>query len=363
MKNLIITPTKLIAGCVLLILITAISSCSKSDNTSPSTTSNQSFSVINLVASDASYKGARVDPHLINAWGIAFSPTGTAWISSPGDHSSTVYNSSGGQALAPVAIPMHGAATGGVPTGQIYNASTGFTLPNGTPARFIFAGADGVISGWNSGTAAVSIVDRNGTSAYTGLAIGANAPDTLLYAADFSSGKINVFNKNFVLQSTTFTDPSLPGGYSPFNIQNIGGMLYVMYAQSDAATHEEKKGTGLGIVDVFNTNGSFVKRLVTGGNLNAPWGIAQAPAGWLTAAGSNTVLLIGNFGDGQINAYDASSGNWYATLQNNGTPITIDGLWGISFVPSTATTLNPNWLYFAAGPAGETKGLFGFLSN
>jgi uncharacterized protein (TIGR03118 family) len=234
---------------------------------------------------------------------------------------------------------------------------------NGNPARFIFAGIDGVISGWNGGAAAVGMVDRNGTSVYTGLAFGISGTDTLLYAADFKSRKIDVFNRTFTLQTSTFTDPSLPSTYSPFNIQNIGGMLYVMYAQLDAATGEEKKGVGLGIVSVFNTNGSFVKRFVTGGKLNAPWGIAQAPANWLTNAPASTVILVGNFGDGHINAYDAATNNWLGTLQSNATVITIDGLWGISFKPATATANNPDWLYFAAGPADETKGLFGYVTK
>jgi uncharacterized protein (TIGR03118 family) len=353
--------TVIISG---LLAIPLINGCDKDDDIPPTPASLQSFNTVNLVASDASFTGARVDPHLINGWGIAFSATGTAWISSPGDHSSVVYNSTGAQVLAPVSIPTHAATTGGIPTGQIFNGSTGFKLPNGNPARFIFAGIDGVISGWNGGTAAISKVDRNGTSVYTGLAIGSVSTDTFLYAADFKSGKIDVFDKNYALQTSSFTDPSLPAGYSPFNIQNIGGLLYVAYAQPDPATGTEKKGLGLGIVSVFNANGSFVKRLVSnGGSLNAPWGIAKAPASWLTQAASSTVILIGNFGDGHINAYDATTNDWLGTLQSNGTIITIDGLWAISFAPSTATAINPDWLFFTAGPAAATKGLFGYVSK
>lgn len=347
-----------------LLAIAGISGCDSDDDIPPTPASLQSFNIVNLVASDASFTGARVDPHLINGWGIAFSATGTAWISSPGDHSSVVYNSiTGAQVLAPVSIPTHGAATGGIPTGQIFNSTTAFKLPNGNPARFIFAGIDGVISGWNGGTAAISKVDRNGTSVYTGLAIGSVATDTFLYAADFKSGKIDVFDKNYALQTSSFADPNLPAGYSPFNIQKIGDLLYVAYAQPDPATGTEKKGVGLGLVNVFNTNGSFVKRLVSNGVLNAPWGIAQAPANWLTQASGSTVILVGNFGDGHINAYDATSNKWLGTLQSNGTIITIDGLWAISYAPSTATTINPDWLFFTAGPAGATKGLFGYVSK
>jgi uncharacterized protein (TIGR03118 family) len=346
-----------------LFVIVGLNGCDKNDNPPPPTpASQQSFTVVNLVASDATFTATRVDPHLLNGWGIAFSGTGTAWISSPGDHTSVVYNSTGAQVLAPVSIPTHGAATGGAPSGQIFNGSTGFKLPNGNAARFIFAGLDGVISGWNGGTAAIAKVDRNGTSVYTGLAIGA-AADTFLFAADFKSGKIDVFDRTYTLQASTFTDPSLPAGYSPFNIQNIGGKLYVTYAQPDPATGFEKKGVGLGIVNVFNTDGSFVKRLATGGTLNAPWGVAQAPASWLTGAPNSTVILVGNFGDGHVNAYDASTNVWLGTLQSNGTIITIDGLWAISFVPATATTINADWLFFSAGPAGATKGLFGYVAK
>jgi uncharacterized protein (TIGR03118 family) len=346
-----------------LLVIAGVNGCKKKDNTPPTPASLQSFSTVNLVASDASFTGARVDPHLINGWGIAFSGSGTAWISSPGDHSTVIYNSTGAQVLAPVTIPTHGAATGGIPTGQVFNGSSGFKLPNGNAARFIFAGIDGVISGWNGGAAAIGKVDRNGTSVYTGLAIGAVGIDSFLYAADFKSGKIDVFDKTYTLQTSTFADPGLPAGYLPFNVQNIGGKLYVTYALPDPATGTEKKGPGLGVVNVFNTDGSFVKRLATGASLNAPWGVAQAPSGWLTQATGSTVILVGNFGDGHINAYDASTNKWLGTLQSNGTIITIDGLWAISFAPSTALTINPDWLFFTAGPAGATKGLFGYVSK
>jgi len=358
MKNLIYSASSRflpVAACFLL-----LAGCSK--DSAPLPANQQSFTVVNLVASDATFSGARVDPHLLNAWGLAFSPTGTAWVSSTGDHTSAVYTSTGAQALPAVTIPTHGAATGGIPTGQVFNNTTGFVLPNGNPAKFIFAGIDGVISGWNGGTGAITAVDRNGTSVYTGLAIGAVATDTFLYAADFNSGKIDMYNKNFVLQPNSFTDPGLPPGYNPFNVQNIGGQLFVTYAQPDPVTHTEKKAAGLGLVNIFNTNGTFVRRFVSNNDkLNAPWGIAQAPSGWLSASTGTTVYLVGNLGDGRINAYSIT-GQWFGALQNNGTPITIDGLWSLSFPPATATAINPSFLYFTAGPAGETKGLFGYVT-
>jgi uncharacterized protein (TIGR03118 family) len=355
---------QLVAIPVVFLVIAGLNSCHKKKDTPPTPASLQSFNMINVVASDATFFGARVDPHLINAWGIAFSASGTAWISSPGDHTSVIYSgATGAQVLAPVTVPTHGTTIGGIPTGQVFNGTTGFKLPNTNPARFIFAGIDGVISGWNGGAAAVTAVDRNGTSVYTGLAIGSVATDTFLYAADFKSGKIDVFDKTYTLQTSTFADPGLPAGYSPFNVQNIGGLLYVTYAQPDPATGTEKKGAGLGVVNVFNTNGSFVKRLATGAVLNAPWGVAQAPLGWLTGAPTTTVILVGNFGDGHINAYDAATGNWLGTLQSGGAVITLDGLWAISFAPTTATTINADWLFFTAGPLGGTKGLFGYVAK
>ncbi len=365
MKNLVaMSLLRLLTITVGLFSLMLFNGCDPDEVAPPTPASLQSFNITNLVASDATFTGARVDPHLLNAWGIAFSATGTAWISSPGDRTTVVYNSlTGAQVLAPVTIPGHGTLTGGIATGQIFNSSTGFKLPNGNPARFIFAGVDGVISGWNGGAAAIGKVDRNGTSVYTGLAIAAVGVDSFLYAADFKSGKVDVFNNSYVLQASTFVDPNLPAGYSPFNIQNINNQLYVTYAQPDPATGTEKKAVGLGIVNVFNTNGTFVKRLVSNGQLNAPWGVAQAPANWLTQAPGSTVILIGNFGDGHINAYDAATNAWLGTLQSNGTIITIDGLWAINFAPTTATTINQDFLFFTAGPANATKGLFGYVSK
>jgi len=368
MKNLVRkTITRMLPFLIVVLFIASFIGCDKNNDpqTDPTTPADtQSYTVVNMVASDASITATRVDPKLINAWVISFSPTGTPWISSTGDHSTAIYNGlTGAQQLAAVNIPTHGAATGGMPTGQVNNPTGAFPLANGNGARFIFAGLDGVISGWNGGTGATAMVDRNGTSVYTGLAIGNVATDSFLYATDFKSGKVDKFNRTWVLQTASFVDPNLPAGYAPFNAQNIGGLIYVTYAQKDAGTGEEKKGVGLGAVSVFNPDGSFVKRFITGGKLNAPWGVAQAPAGWLKGAASSTVIVVGNFGDGHINAYDAANGTWLGTLKTNGTVITIDGLWGISFKPSGATALNGDWLYFAAGPADETKGVFGYVTK
>lgn len=341
-----------------LLFILVISSCKKNTAVVPSL--NQIFTQVNLVASSSSFAGARVDPNLVNGWGLSFSSTGTAWVSSAGMHTSVVYDKAGVQKLAPVTIPSSSAATGGTPTGQVFNSTADFVLPTGGSAKFIFAGADGIISAWNGGTGAVKMIDRSTTSSYLGLTMGVNGSNNFLYASNFKSGKIDVFDKNFALVSMPFTDPGLPAGYAPFNIQNVGGLLYVMYAKINTATFFEIKGAGLGYVDIYNTDGSFVKRFVSQGQLNAPYGIAQAPSTFL--ASGTSAILIGNFGDGRVNAYD-QTGNFLGSITVNGTDLVIDGLWGITFAPATATTIDPNWLFFAAGPAGETQGLFGYISK
>jgi uncharacterized protein (TIGR03118 family) len=287
-------------------------------------------------------------------WGIAFGPTGNAWISAEGSGTSAVYDKDGNQLLPAVTIPSPTGPTGGEPTGQVYNGTTDFVLPNASPAKFIFAGADGVISAWNTGGAAVKVIDRSSNSVYLGIALASDGGNNFLYAANFKMGKIDVFDKNFALVTKSFTDPALPAGYSPFNIQNVGGQLYVMYALVDPVGGEETKGAGLGYVDIYNPNGTLVKRFVSQGALNAPWGIAMAPAGFFNNSNSSTIL-VGNFGDGKINAY-SMNGDYLGKVQSMGTDLTIDGLWGISF-----GSTDPNRLFFAAGPNDENDGLVGYI--
>jgi uncharacterized protein (TIGR03118 family) len=317
------------------------------------------FVQVNLVGNNDEYDPVRIDPLLVNAWGIAFSSFGTIWISGEATGVSTVYNKDGNQALPAVQIPSPGGLSGGHPTGQVFNSGRGFRLPNGNPARFIFAGADGIISGWNGGTQAATVINDAG-EAYLGIAIARNGSDSFLYVANFSENEIEVFDTAWNEVSMPFTDPNLPDGYAPFNIQNIDNKLYVMYAK--VGVGEEETGPGLGFVDIYNTDGSLVRRFVSRGQLNAPWGIAKAPASFWGSGGMANVILIGNFGDGRINAYD-ENGNFQGQLRAHGNPIVIEGLWGISFAPTTATTINPNWLYFAAGPDDEEEGLFGYITK
>lgn len=325
------------------------------------------FNQVNLVANTAEYGAAVIDTLLINGWGLAFSPGGTPWLGSQGGHVSTVYNSEGTiLPISPVAIPSPGDTIGGNPTGVVFNGSpTDFILSNGQAARFLFVGVDGVLSGWNgaAGRRALLIKNNVATSAYTGLAIASAGGNQYLYAADFRGRKIDVFDRTFnTVTNMPFNDPYLPTGYSPFNIQAVGDHLFVLYAKVGIDGRDEK-GVGKGLVNVYNTSGVLLKRFAQYGKLNAPWGVAQAPAGFIDAndeGADEDAILIGNFGDGYINAY-SSTGAFLGQLKVAGKAVAIEGLWAISFVPVTATTVDPNRLYFAAGPDEEADGLFGYL--
>lgn len=295
------------------------------------------------------------DPNLKNPWGMAFSGASPIWVADNDTNKATVYNGAGvPNASLIVTVP-------GFPTGTVFNSAGAGNFPspsNGAASNFIFATLAGSIVAWNGANGATaSIVASTPNAVYTGLAIGNNGSGNFLYAANFASGHIDVFNSSFgsATVSGSFTDPNLPAGYAPYNVQNLGGKLYVQYAQPDPVTHESMEGAGLGIVDVFDTNGNLLQRLVSnGGALNAPWGIAVAPAGFGEFGGD---VLVGNFGDGKINAFDPGNGNWLGVLtDSSGNPIVNDGLWAIAFGNSSA---NPNALYFNAGINDEADGLFG----
>jgi uncharacterized protein (TIGR03118 family) len=328
------------------------------------------FTQVNLVDNNHEYNAPNTDTSLLNAWGIAFSPNGIAWVNSQEGHVSALYNAEGGAIRTPVNIPSPGGPVGGNPTGIVFNGSTDFELSKGGPARFIFVGVDGVLSGWNGqfGDTAELIKNNVGEAVYTGLAIGKSDSANYLYAADFKGGKIQVWDKNFAPVEMSFMDPGIPAGYAPFNIQAIGDWLYVMYAKV-GDDGEEEKGDALGFVSIFKTNGDFVKRLASGGALNAPWGIAKAPLNFFDGVEMDSVgndktagakILVGNFGNGRINVY-TESGHWIGALRSRGKPIEIEGLWAITFAPSTATSIDPDRLYFAAGPDDEADGLFGYI--
>lgn len=317
----------------------------------------------NLLSNDVTIAAPLHDAGLINPWGIAVSPTGPFWFSDNGTGLSTLYSSSPPSVPALVVTVPPAVSGTGNPTGIIFNSvSADFS-----GGLFIFATEDGTISSWSSGTSALLRVNNNASGAiYKGLAYeNTGAAGNHLYAANFHSGAIEVYNSTYsqVNLAGSFTDPNLPAGYAPFNVQNLGGKLYVTYAQQalvgGVPTGDEQAGAGLGFVDVFNTNGTLISRLVSGGALNAPWGLALAPASFGPLAND---LLVGNFGDGKINAYNPTSGAFLGTLSDtNGTPISIDGLWGLEFGNGGSGGAS-NTLYFTAGPADESKGLFGSLS-
>ena len=278
----------------------------------------------------------------------------------------TVYDGNGVQTRTAVAIPgPAGSKVPGAPTGVVFNATTDFAVTPGQPAKYIFATEDGTIAAWDSGAAAVLKVDLSALgTVYKGLALGSSSKKNYLYATNFNAGRVEVFDANFapVALAGSFTDPNLPAGFAPFNIQNIGGKLYVTYAKPDAAKHDDVSGPGNGYVSVFDPNGTFVKRLVSQGPLNSPWGVVLAPAGF---GGFGGALLVSNFGDGLINAFNPATGAWLGALRDgSGKALAIDGLWSLSFGNGTKAG-DTHTLYFTAGIAGggtvEDHGLFGSI--
>jgi uncharacterized protein (TIGR03118 family) len=333
----------------------------------------QRYDQTNLT-SDVPGWALHTDPHLVNPWGLAFFPGNPFWISDNNGGASTLYDNHGSIVPLVVAIPgPMGSTAAGTPTGIVANGADGFVVnQNGVSgtAFFIFDTEDGTLSGWNPNVnlnSAVTTVDnsqpggpdhsRRG-AVYKGLAIATTTDGTFLYATNFRDRKVEIYDANFQYVKS-FRDPKVPKDYAPFGVQAIGGKIYVTYAQQDAEKHDDVPGYGHGYVDVFNTKGRLLQRLIAGGSLNSPWGIALAPANF--GAFSNT-LLVGNFGNGWINAFDPNTGAWIGFLQNNaGHPLAIDGLWALAF-GGGGVSGNLNQLYFTAGPEDESHGLFGRLA-
>jgi uncharacterized protein (TIGR03118 family) len=315
------------------------------------------------LTSDVPGMAANLDPNLANPWGIAASGTSPFWTSDNGTGLSTLYPGTGKPLglVVTIASPV-GTAPPSNPTGVVFN--TGASKGNFSNSPFIFDTEAGTIVAWTSGTNAPIVASGVAGSVYKGLGI--SSAGDLLYAANFGTGKIDVFDSGFKPTTVAggFTDPNLPAGYSPFNIQNLGGNLYVTYARTNGGK-DELDGPGLGFVDVFNSNGVLLKRLASQGALDAPWGLALAPSSGFGALSGD--VLVGNFGDGLINAFDPTTGNFMGTLDDtNGNPISIQGLWGLSFGNGAQGT-GVNTLYFNAGIAGpdgnrEDHGLFGSLA-
>jgi uncharacterized protein (TIGR03118 family) len=324
----------------------------------------------NLVSDDATIMAEHHDANLINPWGIAFNPTGVVWVSDNGTGKSTLYDGNGNAQTLVVSIPSTSGAGSGKPTGIVFSASADFVVTKGAlsgSSRFLFASEDGGISGWAPNvdmTNAILAVNNAATGAiYKGLALAGDGTRFLLFATDFHNGRIDVFDGTFKhvnLGPGAFVDPRIPMGFAPFGIQAINGDLYVTYAKQDADREDDVAGPGFGFVDVFDTGGHLLRRFASRGRLNAPWGLALAPSGF---GEFSNHLLVGNFGDGAINAYDLATGEWDGKLRaQDGHVLRIEGLWGLSF-GNGVQNQPTNTLFFTAGPDDESHGLYGRLSS
>jgi uncharacterized protein (TIGR03118 family) len=326
-----------------------------------------SYTQTNIV-SDGSVPAQKTDPTLINPWGVSIGPA--FWIDTAGTGFSLVEDASGNKQFSVTIPPAVSTEKNGSPAGTVFNADTTvFNIPGSGSAQFLFGNLDGSIAAWNTSTAQpVTVVNNSSAKAvYTDIAVVKNNTGTFLLAANFAGKTVDVFDSTFKAAKLagSFTDPTLPAGYSPFGIHTIGNNVYVTYAQPNAQGLENV-GAGLGVVDQFDLNGNFVVQAIAGGKLNAPWGMALAPAGFGTLGGD---LLVGNFGDGVINAYDPASFALKGQVTDaTGAPIANSGLWEIVFGAGTtsngtpATAGDPNTLYFAAGINGEKGGLFGAIT-
>jgi uncharacterized protein (TIGR03118 family) len=328
------------------------------------------YSQTNLI-SDIPGVARITDPNLVNPWGMATIGTSPLWVGDNGSDKSTLYTG-GVNGSIPVTRSLVVDIQGGAPDGTVGNttgSTTDFLVHNdaGTsaPANFMFASENGWITAWSgavSGTTA-GIVAGTRHAVYKGLALASVGTSNFLYATNFRSGRIDVFDGLFnqvkipsgPFPRHAFTDANLPRGYAPFGIQLINGNLYVTYAKQDAARHDDVAGPGNGFVDVYSTSGVLLMRLISRGDLNSPWGLVLAPS---TFGGFGGDLLVGNFGDGTIHAYDPNTGAEAGPVTNtDGNTIAIDRLWGLRF--GNGTFGGPGDLVFTAGIGDETHGLLG----
>jgi uncharacterized protein (TIGR03118 family) len=318
------------------------------------------YTQTNLV-SDQMHHAELQDGQLVNAWGVSFFPGGPLWVSDNGTGVTAFYTGDVGNSpvtkIGAVTIPV------GAPTGQVHNSTNDFPLTGDTnPAVFLFDSDAGRISGWNPAVNGASAVVKvtNPNAVYKGLAIAATPQGSRLYAANFRQATIDVFDGTFqpVMRPGAFVDPFLPRGYAPFNVQALDGKIYVAYAQQDAAKMDEVAGPGKGFVDAYTTDGHLISRLFVHAQLDAPWGLAIAPHDFGRFSDS---LLVGNFGNGRIHAFDRRTGFPLGTLRDaQHRPIVIDGLWALDV--GNGTFGAPNQVVFSARPADESHGLVGTLT-
>ncbi|MGI5205044.1 TIGR03118 family protein [Spirillospora sp. CA-108201] len=296
------------------------------------------------------------DPKLVNPWGLALGPKGPLWAANNGTGVATVYTGgAGGVTKQPLEVTVEG----GAPTGEVFNDTADFRV-KGAPANFIFSSENGAITAWNpnTGTTAVRVAGTRG-SVYKGLALLHTRHGAFLLATDFHNGRIDVFDGRFRqlrLPKKRFHDPSIPPGFAPFNVAVLGGSVFVTYAKQDADAHDDVPGPGLGFVVEYRRFGRSHHRFASRGPLNAPWGLVIAPRSFGDFAGN---VLVGNFGDGKINAF-TPRGHWRGALRRpDGRPIVIDGLWAL--LRGTQTTGGTDAVWFSSGPNDETHGLVGLL--
>jgi len=302
-----------------------------------------------------------IDPNLVNAWGLARATGSPSWISDNGTGLTTLYNAAGEAQPLVVKIPTPDGNGSSAPTGAVFNPTAGFVV-GGSKALFLFATEDGTIAAWNpaQGTTAALVVKKPGKAIYKGLALGVLPAGPRLYATNFVTGRVDVFTSSFQkinLPTTAFLLPGLTANYSPFGIQNVGGNLVVTFARRPVGSKDEDHGPGLGFVGVFDLRGNLLMTLQHGPWFNAPWGVTLAPGDF----GAFTHrLLIGNFGDGTINAFNLVTGKREGTLlDTTGAALAIDGLWALSFGGDTTNNGGATTLFFTAGPNDEADGLFG----
>jgi uncharacterized protein (TIGR03118 family) len=313
----------------------------------------------NLV-SDQNGVATVTDPNLKNAWGVSFAAGGELWVSANATGLSLQYDGAGASAQPPmVTIPGGGGANPSNPTGQVF--AGGSMTFNGAGQFFVFVGEDGGISGWSGGTSATLIHDNSATAVYKGATLTTDSNGNAeLLVANFRAGTIEAYDHTFAsisLPAGAFSDKKIPKGFAPFNVQNLGGNIFVTYAKQNAQKHDDVKGAGHGVVDEFNSSGQLVRRFARGGFLNSPWGLAMAPSTWGSMAGD---ILVGQFGNGRVDVFN-TKGKFVGFLKNSqNKPLVIDGLWALT-PGSGSTTASTNSIYFTAGPNDEADGLFGKL--
>lgn len=299
-------------------------------------------------------KAKNTDPLLVNPWGLAYGPSTAFWVSDNGTGWATLYDGSGNKQSLEVMVPKANGTGFGTPTGIVYNGSRDFQI-DGWPSEFIFATFDGSIQGWsqqNDPSSTFVAVDNSGLNAsYTGLAVTSKSSGNVLFAANFNSGKVEMYDASFNLIGT-FRDPAVPKGVVPFGIQDINGQVYVAWAQAD-------EGPG-GLIDIYTETGTLVKHLTHDSHLNQPWGIAMAPSNFGPL--SNTLLVSNNTNTGTINGFNPTTGAYVGTITSKNKPIVIDQLWGIEFGGGGSSNGQTNQLFVTAGPpANNTDGYFGYI--